>query len=363
MTLDSPHPAAALPRLTANQAQALSLIARHGSAIALALPPAEGAQASAWHVSLTPGAPDALRAAADWRADLEWAGAALRLHLPRGAATAWLNARAPDLAAGAALPEPLLGAALESLLGETVAALARVSPGGSPRVLETGADANAAPLAHVWTVSARAATGDVAYAVLETDDFALMLLAGLLGQTTPGADNAIDPDALPVTLRAELGAAWLPASELRALQPGDVVLLTEYLVTAQGELWLGIPQGQGLRVRAESSSYTVTQGWTSLMTQTAPPAEAAPGAPDTAPLDVDAIPVRLTFDLGERTLTLAELRRLQPGETFDLQRPLADGPVMIRANGALVGTGALVEIDGRVGVTVARLGRAAGAGQ
>lgn len=89
------------------------------------------------------------------------------------------------------------------------------------------------------------------------------------------------------------------------------------------------------------------------MTQTATPPEAAAGEP----LDVDAIPVRLTFDLGERTLTLAELRRLQPGETFDLQRPLADGPVMIRANGALVGTGTLVELDGRVGVTIGTLGK------
>ena len=51
------------------------------------------------------------------------------------------------------------------------------------------------------------------------------------------------------------------------------------------------------------------------------------------------------------------LRRLQPGETFDLQKPLASGPVMIRANGALLGTGSLVEVDGRVGVTIATLGK------
>lgn len=348
-----------LPRLTVNQAQALSLIARHGASVAVTLPPAEGApQASAWRVGLTPGAPDALRAAANWRADLEWAGAALRLHLPRGAATAWLNARAPDLAVGP-VPEPLLAAALEALLGEVAAALSGASPGGPLRVVDTGA-VGPAPLAHVWTVSARAdATGDVAYAVLEADDLGLMLLAGLLGRVEPAASDAIDADALPVLLRAELGAAWLPASELRSLGSGDVVLLDEYLVNAQGELWLGIPRRQGLRVRAEGNSFIVTQGWSPLMTETANPVEAAPNAAG-EPLDLDAVPVRLTFDLGERALTLAELRRLQPGETFDLQRPLADGPVMIRANGALIGTGALVEIDGRVGVTIGALGRGQG---
>jgi type III secretion protein Q len=347
-------PPATLPRLTANQAQALSLIARHGADIAVTLPPADGAdaQASAWRVSLTPGAVDALRAAADWRADLEWAGAALRLHLPRGAVSAWLNARAPALAAGT-VPEPLLAAALEALLGDVVAALGRVSPGGPLRVLDTGEAGGEASLPHIWTLTARAASGDTAYAVLEADGLGLMLLAGLLGKTAPAAGDAVDADVLPVALRAELGATWLPAGELRALQINDVVLLDEYLVGPQGELWLGIPQGQGLRVRAEQSSYLVTQGWTPLMTQTATPPEAAAGEP----LDVDAIPVRLTFDLGERTLTLAELRRLQPGETFDLQRPLADGPVMIRANGALVGTGTLVELDGRVGVTIGTLGK------
>jgi len=346
-----------LPRLTVNQAQALSLVARHGASLAVTLPPAEGAQASAWRVGLTPGAPDALRAAADWRADLEWAGAALRLYLPRGAATAWLNARVPELAAGP-VPEPLRAAALETLLGEAVAAVSGLSPGGPLRVLDTGAAAHEAPLAHVWTISARAATGDVAYAVLETDGLGLMLLAGLLGRVEPAASDAIDADALPVPLRAELGAVWLPAGELRSLAAGDVLLLDDCLVGAQGELWLGLPQGQGLRVRAQGTSYIVTQGWSHLMTtQTPNPAEAAPDAAAGEPLDLDAIPVRLTFDLGERALTLAELRRLQPGETFDLQRPLEGGPVMIRANGALVGTGELVEIDGRAGVAISTLGR------
>src|SRR5690606_30964987 len=210
------------------------------------------------------------------------------------------------------------------------------------------------PLPHAWTLTARAqANGHTVLAVLEADDLGLMLLAGLLAAARPAA-GAIDEDALPIRLRAEVGAARLPADELATLVSGDVILLDEYLVGPQGELWLAIPQGQGLRVRAEQSSYLVTQGWTRLMTENPSPDE---GTPDGEPLDVDAVPVRLTFDLGERTMPLAELRQLQPGVVFDLQRPLADGPVMIRANGALIGAGELVEVDGRIGVRVRTLGK------
>jgi len=354
--MDAMNPAmalpATLPRLTANQAQALSLIALHGADVTVTLPPAEGADAGpvSWRLDFAPGVPDALRQAATHRVDLEWAGAALRLHLPPGALTAWINARVPALGPGE-LPEPLRAAALETLLAEALAALATASPGGPLRVSSAAGEA---PLPHVWTLAARAqATGDTVLAVLEADDLGLMLLAGLLGKVAP-AGGALDEDALPVRLRAVVGAASLPAAELRTLGSGDVILLDEYLVGPQGELWLGIPQGQGLRVRAEQSSYLVTQGWTPLMTQTPTPAEDAPAG---EPLDVDAIPVRLTFDLGERTMTLAELRQLQPGAIFDLQRPLADGPVMVRANGALVGSGSLVEIDGRVGVCIGALGK------
>ena len=80
----------------------------------------------------------------------------------------------------------------------------------------------------------------------------------------------------------------------------------------------------------------------------APPAQAAQAA------TLDSEPVRLSIDLGEVSLTLAQLRALQPGQTLDLGHPLA-GAVRIRANGALVGEGDLVEIDGQIGVSVRHL--------
>lgn len=392
-----------LPSLRASQAQALTLVALHGASVRISLPAAEGAETvpQDWLLSLSPSVPETLRQAAGHRVDLKWAGASLRVRATPGALLAWVNARLPSLDLEA-LPEALQEAALETALGEALAALEPLAAADPPRVASEATDVS---LPHVWTFSARSLPdGDPALLVLEADDLGLMLLARLLKQANPDAPGGLDDAALPMTLRAELGRAVLPLSELRSLAGGDVILLDEYLVDQRGELWLCVPQGQGVRVRAEHSSYLVTQGWTTLMNQNPPaPDDRPPGEPDTSfvepdsssmepdtssmepdsssiesapssaesdaawtetdapapePLALDAVPVRLTFDLGDRILTLSELRRLQPGAVFDLRRPLTDGPVMIRANGALLGTGTLVDVDGRIGVCIATLGKA-----
>lgn len=90
-------------------------------------------------------------------------------------------------------------------------------------------------------------------------------------------------------------------------------------------------------------------------TNTAGTASATPTPASDNGLDVDRIPVRLSFDLGEQMLTLGELRRLQPGEYFDLQRRIDSGPLQIRANGTLVGTAELVDIEGRIGARILTL--------
>ncbi|NMK50029.1 type III secretion system cytoplasmic ring protein SctQ [Achromobacter sp. Bel] len=357
MTASPPSPlfSLPLPRLSGNEARARSLIARHGADLRVTLAPLAGADAepSDWRIGFTPGVPDALRQSASLTADIEWAGARLRLGLPASAVHAWLAARLPGLDAGE-VPAPLIATAIETLLAEVMAGLADASPGGPAHIVSR--DAPAAPLPQAWTIAARhPATGGTVFASLESDGLGLMLLAGLVSQAEP-AVNDIDTDAVPVRVAARLGWTDLPATELAALQPRDTIFLDHYLVSPDGELCLAAG-GQGLRVRQENASYLITQSWKPLMTETPQPsADAGPDAQ--APLDIDAIPVRLTFELGERQFTLGDLRRLQPGETFDLERPLAEGPVIVRANGAFVGAGELVEIDGRVGVTLTRLGKA-----
>ncbi len=71
----------------------------------------------------------------------------------------------------------------------------------------------------------------------------------------------------------------------------------------------------------------------------------------------DAIPVRLGFDLGARTMPLGEVRQLRPGETLILDSEIASAPISLRANGKCIGHGELVEIDGRLGVRIIDLRR------
>ena len=68
-------------------------------------------------------------------------------------------------------------------------------------------------------------------------------------------------------------------------------------------------------------------------------------------VDFEDLPVRLVFVAGEMEIPLRELHAAAPGYVFDLHQPV-DRHVEIRANGRTVGTGELVDIDGRVGVRV-----------
>ena len=350
--------------------------------------------ATNWHLALAPGIPEEVRESSTLTMEIEWAGARLRLGLPPDAAAVWLAARMPELDL-ATLPEPLLATALESMLDEMLAALDRASSAGPARVLNTNAGTSP-PLPHSWTLTVRAAEShQLRYATLQADDLALMLLAALVSKAAP-VQNTLNLEGIAFPVRALIGHADLTIAEMQELAPRDVVLLDEYLVDPRGELWLSLPVGQGLRIREEASSYIVTQGWTTLSSlassmtdtpQTESMEQDAPGAnldaenpqsqtatdTDTddressqmnpsddvhgGAIDMDSIPVRLTFDLGEQHMTLAELRRMQVGETLNLQRPLSDGPVTIRANGAVVGTGDLVDVEGRIGVVIHSLGK------
>jgi type III secretion protein Q len=258
-----------LPRLSANEAQAQSLIARHGAdlAVTLTAPVQNDGTPMKWRLAFSLGAPQGLADAADLSADLEWSGARMRLRLPAGAVSAWLQASLPELSIDD-LPEPLLATAVETLLADVCGALAGVSPGGAPRV--SALPASGGPLPHSWTLVAHhEESGHTAYALLECDGLGLMLLAGLLQRVAP-APNGVEVDSVAVLVRAVLGWTDIPAGELANLRRRDTLFIDHYQVTSEGELWLAVGS-QGLRVRREAASYVVTQGWTSVMNDTQRP--------------------------------------------------------------------------------------------
>jgi type III secretion system YscQ/HrcQ family protein len=67
--------------------------------------------------------------------------------------------------------------------------------------------------------------------------------------------------------------------------------------------------------------------------------------------DLRALPVRLHVVIGEKELTLAEMDNLVPNTILELGTGKTD-PVRLAVNGRMVGTGELVEVEGRLGVRV-----------
>ena len=83
---------------------------------------------------------------------------------------------------------------------------------------------------------------------------------------------------------------------------------------------------------------------------TAEATEASEVSESSAP-DLNALPVRLHVVLGEKEMTLAELSALEAGSVIDLDRDKS-GQVALALNGKISGHGALVEIEGKLGVRV-----------
>ena len=349
--MPSPHATAALQplRLTRNEAQARTTIAQRAGGLPLRLGTA------AWQARLQPvAAASAADAGPGYVVRLEWAGAAMALCLPAAA----IEQALAGVLGGAALPpvpSTLADAVLEAGVGALLQDLQALGR-GTPQLLDWGpAHPEALQALPPHACDLYLAADDGVHAIagsLHLDGLGLLLVAGLVGKRPP-LPGPLD-DSLPVALRAEVGFTHLPASDAAAIAPGDVVLMDAFFATADRALWLSPDGARGVHVRwpapADATSpprLTVIQPWTETM----------PASPDTSPAEtaaLDSVPVRLSFDLGEVSLTLAQLRALQPGQTLDLGHPLA-GAVRIRANGALVGEGDLVEIDGQIGVSVRHL--------
>ncbi len=303
-----------------------------------------------WTLELSPTAvaPDA----GAERVEADWGGARLGLRLPAAAVGRLLRGILPD-ADPAALPQALKLAALEVVRGEAERAFA---PKGGARPLRLRGVADG-PARHRFALRlANAASGETITGELDTDVLGLGFGAPLVRAASPAsAPAAAWLEALPLPVRFDLGFTVLPVSELAALRPHDVILLDESHLGADAGLAVMVGPRLGFRGRLDGRTFETTQPLGKIMAE---PTAAAPAGAKTANVDPDAIeqvPVRLTFDLGERSLTVAELRALKPGFTFDLGRDVRRA-VTIRANGQPVGEGELVDIDGILGVAVTSLG-------
>ncbi len=168
---------------------------------------------------------------------------------------------------------------------------------------------------------------------------------------------------LPIPVTLELGWMDLPLAQLCGLQPQDV-LLPDAWWSAASRKSICIRISHRLGIAADVMDGHELQSTSKVKTMEQEPlphakADADDGSKNIAPVqpeptDLMEIPVRITFDLGERTLALAELAAVAPGHIFDLGLT-PERAVNVRINGVRIGEGELVDIDGRIGVAVARI--------
>ncbi len=335
--------------LSRNEAAARSLLAQRvierevmlaGEPWALTLEP--------WPVAAALSEPDS----GDWVVQCSWAGAPFLIRLSAQACEAWIAARLPDIDVPE-LSAHFAGAALEYLLNDLINQLQALGRGpASISRIDRAPHAFSLP-AHSFGMTLRR-NGLHLRGALSTSTLGLMLMAGLVNMLEP-ADNVLADDALPIVLRAQIGTAMMTTQALGGLVQGDTVLMQHTQLGQSNQLWL-TQDTIGVLVQWQDMQLIVLQPVTAAGFAMASESDTSP--PQNEPVPIEQVPVRLTFDLGERTLTLGELKRLQVGQALELNRPLSSA-VTIRANGAVIGTGELVEIDGRLGVTLATLARVA----
>jgi type III secretion protein Q len=192
----------------------------------------------------------------------------------------------------------------------------------------------------------------------------------------PRADGAMD--ALQVPLGLSIGSTTLSLGEVHAIEPGDVVRVDRW--SARGSAFVvdaalpGAPQWR-LFARAEGRRLIFDRWDFDTMTDKPSTPDAAPETRPRAATDLprpdpqraaartrapglDTMEVPLRFEVGELTLSLAQLKAMAPGQVLDLEQPLDECDVRILAHGNVLGEGRLIAVGERLGVRIVRFAAA-----
>jgi type III secretion protein Q len=345
-----------LPPLSASEAQALSAIARHGSRLLLS-GWKWGSEAPVISVSVSTGQ-TLWEADQAQRLELDWAGAKLYLDFPGSAMHSWVSTVLGGAELSVLPPQWQKAAQLQAC--EWIASSLSQAGRGKARIQQLDALPSTAPAAarhrFILQMHFAAQPDTVIYAVLHTDSLGLLLLSGFIashGSLAP----AHETPSLPLPLQLCLGETDLPLQQLQSLQHGDVIFLTRPFIQNRQQLYLrnASPNGPrwGIPASLDGITLHILQAPHTMATSDTSVHSVATDASD-AEFSLEQIPICLSFDVGSKTVSLQELQTMQPGQVLNLERPLQEY-VTIRANGAAVGSGQLVEIDGRLGVMVASL--------
>ena len=160
----------------------------------------------------------------------------------------------------------------------------------------------------------------------------LAIPAAVIGRLSSPTRPELPPTAAALRVPASLrqGHAAIAEAELRALAPGDVVLLASD--SHRDELVL--PGGFTLLGVRDAASFVVEE--TRMNQWTA------------------SFPLLLSVEVARVEVSLGELSRLEPGGILPLHAP-REGTVVLRAGERPVARGRLVEVDGALGISIEAL--------
>lgn len=180
-------------------------------------------------------------------------------------------------------------------------------------------------------------------------------------------------DHVPLSGHIRLGSCRLARKELCHIEKNDIILL-DNTANIQKQIYSLVFQ-QSLSLDFQ---YQNTQATFIKMSETPPnipvvapavkppmpasPPKASPSVPSAEAQPVqelaspiaqklDELEVLLSFEVGEKALTIQALRSITQGFTFELENPVQK-PVIIKLNGLPIGQGELLQIGEKVGVRV-----------
>ncbi|MBN2493184.1 MAG: FliM/FliN family flagellar motor switch protein [Deltaproteobacteria bacterium] len=148
-----------------------------------------------------------------------------------------------------------------------------------------------------------------------------------------------------------LGSVSLPAAQVAALAPGDVLVLADSLPEGQISLCrtdleiFGRLERAGV-LRIEGARQIQVQGGEDMVIRS----QDFEGS-DAGGIDPSALIVNLTAEAGRIRIPIGQLCDLRAGDVLTLPEPVL-GPVLLRCEGRTLARGELVDVEGRRGVRV-----------
>ncbi|OHE73998.1 MAG: hypothetical protein A2007_02535 [Verrucomicrobia bacterium GWC2_42_7] len=183
---------------------------------------------------------------------------------------------------------------------------------------------------------------------LSINDNLLSFFTPLLVRTP--VSPSLNLSKLPFTCCLSIGKTILSKEDYKNLSLHDIVLFDNGEELVSDFLCFYIPNHLTFSTRLNGS--ILQRLMSSQPEQFTVDAVTVTTAPQSISVPkLEALQVLLSFEVGEKKLSFADLQTLQPGYTFPLESPLSS-PITIKANSLPIGTGELVQIGEKCGVRV-----------